>query len=474
MFVASVDERGRPNCAPKMIVDIVKPNKVFYVDVKFSRTFANLDQNWETSVSFMDDKHFTGFRLNGYSQVIDSGKEYEIIKEKWGQKIAACETDRMIDRMKGIFSTRESEIMLPEDVAITKFIAEEAAIVKPDRVLKAMCKVRVHPVSRIAEMQSQITHLERIEKKYRKTEEKLIASKDLLERTIDGIRDPVMVIDTKYRVVLGNETVRETIRTMVQPSKEIFCYQILHRQNDPCKGIGEQCPLKQVVATGKPVALVHQHFNATGNEVFIELTASPVFDKSGQVVQIVESCHDITDHVKTEKALEAGKKTYERKSIEDDLTGLYNRRGFMTLVEQQMKLAKRSGKEGFLIFSDVDSLKKINDELGHQMGDKALVETAEILKKTFRESDIIARIGGDEFAVAAIDCPQSYLQLLKMRLQSKLAEYNQKANQPYVLGLSVGATPFTSQPSVPLEELLSHADQLMYDEKRLKKSPTSS
>ncbi len=122
IFVASCDDFGRPNCVPKMLVDIVKPNKVFYVDFKLSRTFANIQQNWKSSLSFMDDKNFIGFRLNGFSQVIDSGREYQIIKEKWTQRVISHEAERLIDRLKGIVSTRESEFTLPNDFVIIQFI----------------------------------------------------------------------------------------------------------------------------------------------------------------------------------------------------------------------------------------------------------------------------------------------------------------------------------------------------------------
>lgn len=90
-------------------------------------------------------------------------------------------------------------------------------------------------------------------------------------------------------------------------------------------------------------------------------------------------------------------------SLHDDLTGLYNRRGFFTLAEHLLKLAKRQQEGLFMLYADLDDLKKINDTLGHQKGDWALIDTANLLKETFRESDIIARIGGDEFVVMPIE-----------------------------------------------------------------------
>ena len=86
-------------------------------------------------------------------------------------------------------------------------------------------------------------------------------------------------------------------------------------------------------------------------------------------------------------------------SLTDELTGLYNRRRFFVLTEQCLKVAVRTKKRSLLLFIDMDDLKWINDHYGHNEGDQALIDLANILKKTFRESDIIARIGGDEFVV---------------------------------------------------------------------------
>jgi PleD family two-component response regulator len=104
-------------------------------------------------------------------------------------------------------------------------------------------------------------------------------------------------------------------------------------------------------------------------------------------------------------------------SLVDELTGLYNRRGFLTLASQQLKLAHRLKKRMLLVFADLDGMKRINDTLGHQEGDKALIEIAKILKETFRESDIIARLGGDEFVVLTLEKSVSSDDAITKRLQ---------------------------------------------------------
>ncbi len=152
----------------------------------------------------------------------------------------------------------------------------------------------------------------------------------------------------------------------------------------------------------------------------------------------------------------------------DDLTGLYNRRGFIALGEQQLKIASRVKKGMLLFFIDLDGMKQINDTLGHKEGDLALIGTAEILKEVFREADIIARIGGDEFVALAIDTDDSTVEILTERINGKLYSYNAKGDHPYRLSLSMGITRYDPESTYAINELLAEADKLMYAQKRSK------
>jgi diguanylate cyclase (GGDEF)-like protein len=157
-------------------------------------------------------------------------------------------------------------------------------------------------------------------------------------------------------------------------------------------------------------------------------------------------------------------------SITDHLTGLYNRRGFMTFAEQMMKLADRakSGSLLMLLFADLDKMKSINDDLGHLKGDTALIEVASILKKVFRESDVIARIGGDEFAVLGMIDQISSIPVFKNRLQEQIDINNAIKNRDYTISLSVGIACRDHENRFSIDELMSRADKLMYEYKRNK------
>lgn len=153
-------------------------------------------------------------------------------------------------------------------------------------------------------------------------------------------------------------------------------------------------------------------------------------------------------------------------SLTDELTGLYNRRRFFVLAEQYLKVAIRTKKRSLLLFIDMDDLKWINDHYGHSEGDQALIDFANILKKTFRESDIIARIGGDEFVVLLLESTTENCEILITRLYENLKDYNAKGAQRYILSISLGTARFDPEYPIPIDELLSKADALMYAQKR--------
>ena len=155
-------------------------------------------------------------------------------------------------------------------------------------------------------------------------------------------------------------------------------------------------------------------------------------------------------------------------SFSDDLTGLYNRRGFMVLAEQQFKFARRSKKGFFLILIDLDDFKPINDLYGHAQGDAALTYTAGILRKCFRQSDVLSRLGGDEFAILAIEANPDSMPTLYQRLDRAFEHFNLEKNQPYKLSLSAGSAYYDSEKNVSFEQLFETADAMLYQQKRLK------
>jgi diguanylate cyclase (GGDEF)-like protein/PAS domain S-box-containing protein len=160
--------------------------------------------------------------------------------------------------------------------------------------------------------------------------------------------------------------------------------------------------------------------------------------------------------------------TLQSISLNDELTGLYNRRGFLTLAEQQCRISERTLRHFILVFLDLDGLKQINDTLGHAAGDRAIVEVAGALRSTFRESDIVARLGGDEFAALMLDTHTSSTPALLERLDCAIQERN-AAGLPFHLSLSCGVAGFDPHAACSVDDLLRDADHAMYERKREKK-----
>ena len=156
-------------------------------------------------------------------------------------------------------------------------------------------------------------------------------------------------------------------------------------------------------------------------------------------------------------------------ALVDELTGLYNRRGFLTLAQQQLRVADRVGSRLTQIFVDLDGLKRINDRLGHPAGDRALVETAQLLRETFRDSDIIARLAGDEFAVLTMDSAEHDPQTMLARLAENVAAHNAWLGRDFAISLSTGVARYDGANPSSVGELLAEADAWMYAQKRSKR-----
>lgn len=206
-----------------------------------------------------------------------------------------------------------------------------------------------------------------------------------------------------------------------------------------------------------------RYVHRLGQIVWALSSVSLVRDSDNQPVHFIFQIQDITERKRAEAALQS-------LSLVDELTGLYNRRGFLAVSEQSLAEIRLNDKIPAIVYADLDGLKEINDSLGHHEGDRALAKAADILKESFRSSDIVARIGGDEFvvlaAVGADESPES----LSMRLQENFDASNALRNRPYNLAVSVGIAHFDDEQNHTIEELMAQADRAMYEDKRRKRS----
>jgi diguanylate cyclase (GGDEF)-like protein/PAS domain S-box-containing protein len=198
-----------------------------------------------------------------------------------------------------------------------------------------------------------------------------------------------------------------------------------------------------------------------GHWLTIESIGKMCPPEAGGLIGVIANSRDITERKKMEERLRS-------LSITDELTGLYNRRGFLTFADHHIKAAERRKERVLLILLDLDGLKQINDAYGHNVGDQALIDAAEVLKQTFRSSDVTARISGDEFVALTTDPDGKGEVSISRRIRENLDKHNSKGTRPYHLSFSFGIASF--DPGVPssIDRLLVKADELMYDEKNKK------
>jgi diguanylate cyclase (GGDEF)-like protein/PAS domain S-box-containing protein len=210
--------------------------------------------------------------------------------------------------------------------------------------------------------------------------------------------------------------------------------------------------------SGKPLFFEGRHVRKDGSTFPVEISARLIHLEGKPYILATD--RDITKRKKMEEHLKAI-------SITDELTGLFNRRGFFTLTEKEFKVANRHKRRMSLIYLDLDGLKAINDKLGHETGDQALVDAANILRKSFRESDIMGRMGGDEFAVLITDGSVADIEKIAVdHIQQNLKIHNEQAGRSYALFLSMGFAHYDPGSPCTNSELIKQADSSMYEDKK--------
>lgn len=176
---------------------------------------------------------------------------------------------------------------------------------------------------------------------------------------------------------------------------------------------------------------------------------------------------------KLESSLDAAQSrnnVLNRMSMIDELTGVYNRRGFYVSANRILKAAENEGRQAAIIFGDLDNLKKVNDTFGHDDGDYAIVSCAEFLKKSLRTTDVVGRIGGDEFAAFAICDDADIIAKLPSRIKGIASKHNEVSDKPYNVTVSIGIYPIICSPELNIQEFMDKADNALYEDKK-KKNP---
>jgi len=294
-------------------------------------------------------------------------------------------------------------------------------------------------------------------------EKRLKESKKWLSTTLNSIGEGVIAADYDGYITFINPVAEKLTGWTKEDAENIFFASVF---NAIYEDTGEK------LYTEKNAWIYDEHDRTPEGSILlitkdnrmlsIEKNISPITDDRGDDIGLVITFRDISEKKVMEKEL-------HHMAVTDKLTGLYNRTGFFALAEQHLAIAEREGKSLCLIYIDLDGMKYINDTFGHKEGDKAIVSTSKILKKTFRESDIIARIGGDEFVIlASVDLTNDHKNILN-RLQDYINKHNTSIKLNYSLVMSTGIAMYSHSNPVQLDDLLHEADLIMYKNKQKKK-----
>ena len=291
-------------------------------------------------------------------------------------------------------------------------------------------------------------------KKRRRVEEALRESEERSKYLIEHANELIYRTDGLGHLIFVNPT---CIETLGFSEEELVGRHYLTLIKEECREATEKYYLRQLVKKNPNAYLEVPVVAKDGREIWLGQNTQLVMEH-GQIVGFQAIARDITERKRAIEELES-------LSLTDDLTGLYNRRGFLTLAEQELKHANRTNERFVLVFADLDGLKQINDRFGHHEGSRAIVKAAEILKQTFRTSDIVARLGGDEFTVLAMAASGDNTETIKMRLQEKTRHFNERHELPYDLSISVGIVLLDPHSNVSIDDLIRKADAAMYQHK---------
>lgn len=185
--------------------------------------------------------------------------------------------------------------------------------------------------------------------------------------------------------------------------------------------------------------------------------------------QLLSTAYENAKKEETQRMLSEKNEMLSIMSTTDEITNLLNRRGFMNFGQQSIYMGLCQDKEGLVLFGDMDGLKQINDTYGHDAGDQAIKAEAKILRNTFRSTDIIGRIGGDEFCIVAVGLPERTFPRIKNTIDIACKIWNQESKAPYKLSISIGYAKYDKSNS-NLAVILQKADEVLYQEKKRKKS----
>jgi diguanylate cyclase (GGDEF)-like protein/PAS domain S-box-containing protein len=301
----------------------------------------------------------------------------------------------------------------------------------------------------------------------RRTAEELATSEEYFRLLTENSSDLVRTHDLNGKVLYVSPSVE---RMLGYSQHEFMSFPPLSLVHPDDREMLAPDPTQPAISERfKDTPIEYRILHKDGSYRWLEINFASRRDAEGKINGVQSSARDVTDRRLAEERLTTQAEQLRNLSLHDELTGLYNRRGLLELARQGLRLASREKRRAAVIFADLNGMKQINDLHGHEAGDEALKDTARILRAACREVDVVARFGGDEFVVFAIDFDETGLEVLRARAQGAIAEQNLSGSKQFRLSLSVGAAFFRPAKPESIEQLLDRADAEMYERKRARK-----
>ncbi|MDX1775200.1 MAG: EAL domain-containing protein [Desulfobulbales bacterium] len=256
---------------------------------------------------------------------------------------------------------------------------------------------------RTLELEKAYNKLNRQIEERRRAERAIQQERTFIQTIIDGVRDPARIISPDFRVLIMNQAALVLLPSKQTSLKEITCYEAYRQTDTPCSGENHHCVLKDVLETGKAATVHHKDILEDGTERVFQIEASALWNPDGTLHGILEVIRNITENLSVETQLRDHQERLYHLVHHDALTNLPNRMLLQDRLSRMMTKALRNKNYVAVLFLDLDRFKKINETLGHEIGDKMLLEVGRRIEACVRKSDTVARLGGDEFAVILDD-----------------------------------------------------------------------
>lgn len=275
----------------------------------------------------------------------------------------------------------------------------------------------------------------------------------LFHQAIDALPYPFHIIDAKtYQIKVANRQAAHGVEKV----EEMTCHALSHGCAQPCGSSEHPCPIQMVMETGTAAVVEHKHTATNGEERIVEVHGYPIHDEQGGISRCIEYVIDITERRLMEQQL-------QRLAETDPLTGTANRRRFYDMLAIEIDRASRHDRQLSVLMLDLDHFKEINDNNGHDVGDRVLARLVELLGSLLRTSDLLGRSGGDEFLILA---PETGFDEAGILAQKLLVAIREKLHDPKagLVTVSMGGASFKAGDTP--DELVKRADLALYRAKQ--------